>query len=108
MTGIKDLQDYVFQLKLIDKREKLKITKQLEAKIKPAPADTPAFIGDMWKTLVAAEKKFVLHDEPIPRLKQEAADLFSEHGIVWSHVGHGVTSKVVNGTVVRTFIPPVL
>ena len=32
MTDIKDLQDYVSQLKLIDKREKLKITKQLEAK----------------------------------------------------------------------------
>ena len=41
----------------------------------------------------------------IEELKQEAADLFSKHGIVWSHVGHGVTSKVVNGTVVRTFIP---
>ena len=82
MTDIKDLQDYVFQLKLIDKREKLKIAKQLQVKIKPAPADTPAFIGNMWKTLAAAEKKLVLHDEPIPRLKQEAADLFSKHGIV--------------------------
>lgn len=59
----------------------------------------------MWKTLAAAEKKFVLHDKSIPRLKQETAAVFNEHGIVWSHVGHDVTSEVVNGTVIRMFIP---